>query len=192
MGDAFGQKAFKWAVSFFIFASAGTTEAQFAPNLPKAPKELRPPKSEALINHLLGKGKQIYICMKTAAGFEWKLSGPDARLFGESGELAGRHYAGPTWQANDGSRTVGKIVKSVPSPDGNSIPWLLLASTSNDGKGIMARVQSIQRLNTRGGLAPQNGCDSSHETEEAVIPYEVDYYFYGLPRSGVLQDAPKF
>ncbi|CAN5925593.1 hypothetical protein BH11MYX4_BH11MYX4_06510 [soil metagenome] len=32
---------------------------------------------------------------------------PEATLFGHHGRVAGKHYAGPTWEANDGSTVVG-------------------------------------------------------------------------------------
>ena len=35
------------------------------------------------------------------------------------------HFAGPTWQHQDGSSVVGQLVKPV-TVDAKSIPWLLL------------------------------------------------------------------
>jgi Protein of unknown function (DUF3455) len=43
----------------------------------------------------------------------------------------------------------------------------------------MSRVLSIQRLNTKGGKEPANGCDNSHVRREVRVPYEAEYYFYG-------------
>jgi hypothetical protein len=42
----------------------------------------------------------------------------------------------------------------------------------------MKNVSSIQRLQTRGGKAPANGCDASHKGEQAGISYTAEYYFY--------------
>lgn len=170
---------------------AGTAQAQFAPNAPKTPKVLQPPKGQALLLHLHGQGNQIYACQSAAGAYAWKLKAPDAKLFGESGELAGRHFAGPTWEANDGSRVTAKMAASVPSPVSGSIPWLLLTAIGHDSKGIMARVQSIQRLDTKGGVAPNAGCGAANKNDETAVPYEADYYFYGLPRPGVLQNTSK-
>jgi hypothetical protein len=167
-----------------IFLLADCLWAQFAPRMPKVPKALRPPKGEALILHLHGKGKQVYVCLNASGGYAWKLKAPDADLFGESGELAGRHYAGPTWEANDGSRVDGKMVASVASDKADAIPWLLLEAASHSGTGIMTRVQSIQRLATKGGVAPDGGCDAARDKEETAVGYEASYYFYGtsLPK----------
>jgi hypothetical protein len=164
---------------------AGSVRGQSAPNLPKAPKILQPPKDQALILQLNGKGDQIYVCKKAGGAYTWKFKAPDAKLFGESGELAGRHFAGPSWEANDGGRVSAKSVASVPSPDSDSIPWLLLTMTSHDGTGIMVRVQSIQRLDTKGGVAPTSGCDAASENVETAVPYEARYYFYGTPGPGL-------
>jgi hypothetical protein len=161
---------------------SGVAWAQFAPRVPDTPQALRPPKGEILLFHLKGKGKQIYVCQQSVSTYTWKLKAPDAQLFGESGELVGRHFAGPTWESNAGSRVTGKMMASVPSPDSNSIPWLLLTMTSRDSTGLMARVQSIQRLNTKGGVAPAAGCGPGNASNETSIPYEADYYFYGEPR----------
>jgi hypothetical protein len=75
---------------------------------------------------------------------------------------------------------MGKLVTSLPPPDSNSIPWLLLKVKSHEGNGLMTRVDSIQRLNTKGGVAPSAGCDASSENHETCVPYEADYYFYGI------------
>jgi hypothetical protein len=144
-----------------------------------APKELQPPSDQTLLLHLTGKGKQIYVCQNNADTYAWKLKAPDAKLFTEDGEQAGRHYAGPTWEANDGSRVGGKLLASVPSPDSTSIPWLLLTATSHQGDGSMAKVLSIQRLDTKGGVAPSAGCSAATQNSETSVPYEASYYFYG-------------
>jgi hypothetical protein len=177
--------------SAFLLLGTEIAWAQFAPDPPQAPKALRPPKGQALLIHLHGRGTQIYVCESSAGVFAWKFKAPEAELFGESGELAGRHFAGPTWEGNDGSRVIARVAASVPSPASGSIPWLLLTAIGHDDKGIMARVQSIQRLDTKGGVAPSASCGAANRNEETAVPYEADYYFYGVPRSGVLQNTSK-
>jgi hypothetical protein len=165
---------------------AGNAVAQFAPSPPKAPKSLRPPKGQSLLFDLGGKGNQIYACQKTGGGYAWNLKGPEAKLFGESGELAGRHF-GLTWVANDGSRVSAMLAASVPSLDSGSIPWLLLTMTARDSAGLMSRVDSVQRLDTKGGLVPAGVCGATNANDEIAVPYEAHYYFYGQPRPGVLR-----
>ena len=138
----------------------------------QTPSELQPPKDQALLFKFAGKGSQVYVCQNPA----WVLKAPDARLFDDKGATAGKHFAGPTWQANDGSQVKGKMLASVPSPEAGAVPWLLLTVVSHDGTGAMTKVQSIQRLETKGGKAPTAACDGQ---QELAVPYEANYYFYG-------------
>ena len=161
-----------------IFLLAEGASAKTGVKPPQAPKALRPPKSEALILHLVGKGNQIYVCQRTNGVYAWKLKAPDASLFTEAGESAGRHFAGPTWEGKDGSLVTGKLVASVRPKKPNDIPWLLLQVASHSGKGVMNKVESIQRLHTKGGVSPSAGCAAAYENEETSVAYEADYYFY--------------
>src|SRR6202030_4623412 len=90
----------------------------------EVPQQLRPPANEQLLLRVHAKGDQIYICKSEAAQSSWTLKAPDAQLFDQDGKPFGKHFAGPSWEANDGSRVTGKAVASVPSPDADSIPWL--------------------------------------------------------------------
>jgi len=161
-----------WAGILLLFS-------QSAPNIPSVPKELRPPDGQTLLFELHGKGDQIYVCQKAASVYIWKFKAPAAALFNMSGERAGRHSAGPAWEATDGSRITGKVAANVPSPDPSSIPLLLLTVATHEGAGIMSRVESIQRLETRGGIAPTDSCSAENENDERRVPYEANYFFYG-------------
>jgi len=144
----------------------------------EVPQQLRPPANEQLLLRVHAKGDQVYICKSEAAQFAWTLKAPDAQLFDQEGKPFGKHFAGPSWQANDGSRVTGKAVASVPSPDADSIPWLLVNIVGHEGSGVLSRATTIQRLNTKGGKAPASGCDSSHSGEEVRASYSADYLFY--------------
>jgi hypothetical protein len=69
-------------------------------------------------------------------------------------------------------------VANVPSPDPSSIPWLLLTVTSRGGDGALARVTSIQRINTKGGNAPNGNCEAKEVGGEFRAPYTADYLFF--------------
>jgi Protein of unknown function (DUF3455) len=144
----------------------------------QVPAQLQPPPNEELLLHVHAKGDQIYSCKSEGAQFSWALKAPEAQLFDKSGKPFGKHFAGPSWEANDGSRITGKGVASAPSPDANSIPWLLVTVVAHSGEGVLARVTSIQRLNTKGGKAPASGCDAAHLGEELRVPYSADYLFF--------------
>jgi hypothetical protein len=134
---------------------------------------LKPPVSEYLRAHAHASGQQVYVC----DGSKWVLKAPDAKLFDEAGEEVGSHFAGPTWRWSDGSQVTGRPVASVVTDPG-SIPWLLLTATGHTGDGLMKDVSSIQRLHTKGGKAPANGCEASHKGEEARTSYTAEYFFY--------------
>jgi len=144
----------------------------------QVPQQLQPPANEQLLLQVHAKGVQIYTCKSDAAQFTWTLKAPDAQLFDKDGKPFGRHFAGPSWEAQDGSRVTGKAVANAPSPDSNSIPWLLINILSHDGSGVFSRATTIQRLNTQGGKAPASGCDASHLGQELSVPYSADYLFY--------------
>jgi hypothetical protein len=88
------------------------------------------------------------------------------------------HYAGPTWQANDGSKVVGEVVAHVAAADNSAIPWLLLRAKAHDGSGVLAGVEFIQRLHTVGGKAPLSGCDAGYAGTRVRVDYSADYNFY--------------
>jgi len=159
----------------FVAMSAGISFSVAAQDIPR---HLEAPANEQLLVQVHAKGDQVYICKGDAQQFTWTLKAPDAQLFDKDGKPFGRHFAGPSWEANDGSRVVGKAVANSPSPDADSIPWLLVTVLSHDGSGVLSHVTTIQRLNTKGGKAPASGCDASHDGQEVRASYSADYRFY--------------
>ena len=143
------------------------------------PSNLRPPVAERELFAAHAKGDQVYTCKSTGNQYAWLLKGPNANLFNAQGQHIAKHYAGPTWEANDHSAVVGKVVASAASPDQKSIPWLLLSAVNHSGSGVMTGILSIQRLNTNGGAAPASGCDTAHAGAEIRASYTADYRFYG-------------
>jgi hypothetical protein len=146
---------------------------------PEVPDALRVPAGETLVVKAAAQGSQVYECQAGEdAGFTWKLVGPDAELTDEAGARIGKHYAGPTWEALDGSKVVGVLQKKADAPASGAIPWLLLGAKSTEGTGKFARVTSIQRVDTVGGVAPASGCDASKVGTKQSAPYRATYYFY--------------
>jgi len=66
----------------------------------------------------------------------------------------------------------------VPSPEADSIPWLLVTVVDRSGDGVLAHVASVQRINTKGGKAPASGCDPAHVGQEVRAHYSADYVFF--------------
>ena len=127
-----------------------------------------PPHSRLLLR-AVGRGDQVYGCDNR----HWVLKVPDAKLFNQEGSVIGRHFAGPTWQLNDGSWVKGRAVAKQIAPDATSVPWLLLESVG--GTGRFGTVRFIQRTGTHGGNAPDGSCSQSAILR---VPYTATYSFY--------------
>ena len=136
---------------------------------------------ESLAMIASAKGVQIYEC-RAAQGqygkYEWAFVGPEADLFDTQGMKVGHHYAGPSWEANDGSKIVGSVLASATSPDAVAIPWLLLGAKSVGPAGAFSHVSTVRRVHTTGGIAPESGCLAAAAGTRALVPYTADYYFF--------------
>jgi hypothetical protein len=142
------------------------------------PAQIEAPANEQLLLQVHAKGDQVYTCKEGVTEFAWTLKAPDAQLFDKDGKAFGKHFAGPSWEASDGSRVTGKAVANAPSPDADSIPWLLVNIISHNGRGVLWSATTVQRINTKGGKAPASGCDAAHAGQEVRVPYSADYLFY--------------
>jgi endothelin-converting enzyme/putative endopeptidase len=111
-------------------------------------------------------------------------------LTDDKGDVIGKHYKGPVWEAADGSKVGGQAKQRADAPDASAVPWLLLKASSHEGSGTFARVTYVQRVDTKGGLAPATGCDQSHVGAEASADYEATYFFYGPRPETPLQSLP--
>jgi hypothetical protein len=146
---------------------------------PEVPEALRPPPGQSLYLGALATGVQIYECSQKPDGsYDWVFKAPEAALADRSGRSLGKHYAGPTWESNDGSTVVGEVKARDPGPRASAIPWLLLAAKSNGGSGTFAAAKSIQRVDTVGGVAPAEACSAAKLKQVARVPYTAIYYFY--------------
>jgi len=157
-------------------ATAGTPQGPV-----DTPKELAVPEGQALVLRAAATGSQIYACKPRAAGpaaYEWAFVAPEADLADADGRPLGKHNSGPTWQSSDGSKIVGAVKEKAPAPAAGDIPWLLLSVQSAEGSGALARAKFVQRVQTKGGVAPPSGCDASHVGAEARVPYTATYLFW--------------
>jgi Protein of unknown function (DUF3455) len=173
---ALGLSALILASSLAIAQAKNATEKEFAPDVPDA---IQVPSGEEVVLSAHAAGSQVYTCQAAAGDrFSWTLKAPEAELKDRHDKVIGQHAAGPTWTLKDGSEVKGKAAAQVDSLDSNSIPWLLVKVISNSGKGQFASVTSIQRVHTKGGKAPTDGCDAAHRDAESKISYTADYFFF--------------
>jgi hypothetical protein len=130
-----------------------------------------------------GEGEQVYACRATDTHYQWVLERPAATLIDDSGRRRGIHGEGPSWHADDGSIVYARAITTIPSPNPDAVPWLVLRASAHDGAGILAKVDYILRTETKGGVAPATGCDSTHQGAHAHIPYKALYSFIPAPAS---------
>ena len=160
---AFAQRMGMIALVLAVAPMARDSIAQSAKESIDVPPQYR------LLLRAVGSGDQVYGCINGS----WVLKAPDARLLNQEGSVIGRHFAGPTWQLNDGSWVKGKAVAKQVAPDAAAVPWLLLESIGGTGK--LATVRFIQRTGTHGGNAPDGSCS---EGATRRVAYTATYSFY--------------
>ncbi len=118
-------------------------------------------------------GAQIY----RWNGTSWVFVAPEAALYADpcfNGEI-GTHYAGPTWEGEDGSKVVAAPVADC-TPNRGAIPWLRLDAVSSSPQGKFGLVTHVLRVNTIGGTAPAT--TGAFVGDEARVPYAAEYYSY--------------
>src|SRR5690349_14976301 len=142
--------------------------------VPAVPEALRPSAGESLVTVVAARGVQIYECRARKddpAALEWAFIAPEAELFDAQGRPIGRHYAGPHWEAGDGSKIVGTVKARADAPQAGAIPWLLLTTRSVGGAGAFSGVTSVQRIATTGGVAPSEPCTAAMAGRQARVAY---------------------
>lgn len=99
-------------------------------------------------------------------------------------------FGNATWQNSfDSSKVWAQAVQSIdagtdPScPNAGSISCLLLQVIGADpgpgGGQSLLKTTFIQRLNTKGGSAPADGCATTSDVgNQKLVPYTADYYFF--------------
>ena len=148
------------------------------PTPPEVPEAVQVPAGQKVVLDVAGKGVQIYDCRPSATDpnvSAWTFREPAATLSGHGRSPVGIHFRGPTFELFDGSSVTGTVKGSVTVS--GAVPWLLLEATANQGDGVLAKVDFVQRLETRGGVAPVGACDPADDATVAV-PYRARYVFY--------------
>ena len=134
----------------------------------------------AVIATFHAEGAQIYQCKPDSEKYPsepraltWQFREPIATLI-VGGKSIGRHYAGPNWDYIDGSGVRGRVVTSAPAATSNDIPWLEIEVVEHRDDGILSDATTVQRINTKGGLA-QGPCEPAGAY--LSVPYSAEYVF---------------
>ncbi len=145
------------------------------------PAAVQVPAGNKVALETVGVGEITYQCRakKDAAGqFEWVFVGPVASLNDRSGKQVGKYYGPPaTWEAMDGSKLTGAQVAVAPNVPG-SIALQLVKGNPAMGTGAMTGVTYIQRVDTKGGVAPATPCTAGNLDAKEIVKYQADYIFY--------------
>lgn len=168
----------KPVVCAVLFAAAGTAAA--AVDNASLPEPVRVPAGHVATLETVGVGEITYECREKkdmAGAFEWAFVVPVAVLNDMQNRAIGKYYGGPTWEANDGSKVTGKQVAIAPAAPGN-IPLQLVKAEPAMGQGAMTGVSYIQRIETKGGVAPAAVCDMSNRSARQQVGYQAKYVFY--------------
>lgn len=146
------------------------------------PEAVRVPAGQKMLMSATGVGDLTYECRekKDMAGqHEWVFVGPVATLMSSDRKPVGKYYGGPTWESSDGSKVTGKQVAVAPAGTGNIPLQLVKTDPAMGSAGAMSGVTYIQRINTKGGVAPAMACDAAGMGKKQTVKYEADYVFYG-------------
>ncbi|MGC4076916.1 MAG: DUF3455 domain-containing protein [Rubrivivax sp.] len=142
------------------------------------PAAVQVPAGHRVAWETVGVGRITYECRaKTGGGHEWAFVGPDAELRARDGKTVGRYFGPPaTWETPDGQRLTGSQLAVAPATAG-SIPLQLVKATA-PMQGPLAGVSHVQRVATRGGVAPAKSCDAMTAGQREVVGYQADYIFW--------------
>jgi Protein of unknown function (DUF3455) len=150
---------------------APTSSKTAAPQQVQIPDAVKVPSGNKLVGSFVGGGVQIYQC----ANNSWTLLEP-AAIISDNGNPIALHSKGPVWISTiDGSEVSATPVPNAMVNHDDAVPELLLKATENRGAGQFGSVTYIQRVATKGGLAPKDGCANGAQVS---VPYSASYLFY--------------
>ncbi|WP_410606314.1 DUF3455 domain-containing protein [Amycolatopsis sp. lyj-109] len=155
------------AVGALVLGGAATASA--TPAASKVPDAVKVPAGNRALASYPAEGVQIYGCTNGT----WTLIQP-AAVLSRHGKPVALHSKGPVWTSIVDGSTVGAAAAAT-SPRKDAIPEVLLKANLNTGDGLFGKVTYVQRLNTRGGVAPAGTCTAGAQT---AVRYSADYAFW--------------
>jgi len=140
-------------------------------------------------------GTQNYVCLPadSIGHVAFTLFTPEATLLGEQDEQLTTHFFSPnpdeggvvraTWEDSVDTSFVWARALAQATVDPKAITWVKLETAGTavgpTGGDTLAKTTFVQRVNTRGGLAPATGCSLPTDIgTKRFVPYKADYFFY--------------
>jgi hypothetical protein len=179
-------------VVILAIPQAALAQTVTPPTVP-AGLEVDAPDQAFLVGHAFG--FQNYECQPVdlLGRVDWTLFTPQATLFSDQNEQLITHFNSPnpdearivraTWEDSADTSMVWARAVASATVDPNAIPWVKLVRVGSrvgpTGGNTLSDTTFVQRVNTRGGLAPSTGCDQLPDVgKKAFMPYTADYFFY--------------
>ena len=145
------------------------------------PAAVQVPAGQRVAMETVGVGEITYECRAKAGmadAFEWVFVGPKAALNDRGGKVVGSYFGPPaTWASLDGSKLTATQIAMAPGGAGNIALQLVKANPAT-GEGAMSGVSYIQRVDTRGGVAPAAPCAAGNAGTRQIVAYQADYIFW--------------
>ena len=155
--------------------SAGGRRSSEAPEVPAA---LAAPAGAKVLARFHATGAQVYACTSAGGQYSWVLARPDATLADASGRSRRDPWRWPEleverWQlrGREEARAGGRARR-------RRGPLAPARRDLDVGGGAIHRRDLVQRVATKGGIAPTTGRDATHLGTEVRANYSADYYFY--------------
>ena len=168
--------ALRYSLPFLALTACASPQLQTA-----VPANLVPT-GERQVERLSARGLQTYECRATpgdASSASWVYVASALELFDASDKPAGRHtFPPPIWEAPDGSKFAGTQKARADAPEAGAAPWLLVSTKSTGAEGRFAKITSLQRVNTKGGVAPAGGCDMKAIRKKEQVPLRADLILF--------------
>jgi hypothetical protein len=167
------------AATLLIAVSSNVAAASFSQD--KLPSEVQVPAGHKVAMYTSAKGNITWECKADVANADkaaWVFAGPRAILSDNKGNPLVSYFGPPaTWESLDGSSITGEQLAVSPSEKG-SIPMQLVKANESARAGELKDVTYIQRINLKGGAAPEKGCSMDKVGHKVVVNYAGDYVFW--------------
>jgi hypothetical protein len=167
------------AVSILMTVAAQSYAGSFSQD--KIPSSVQVPAGNVVAMHTMAQGNITWVCKvdaKNSKQSKWAFAGPRAILSDNKGNHLVSYFGPPaTWESLDGSSITGKQLAVSPSAKG-SIPMQLVKANASARSGALEGVTYVQRINLKGGAAPEKGCSIDKIGHTVVVNYSGDYLFW--------------
>ncbi|REG85027.1 DUF3455 domain-containing protein [Marinomonas pollencensis] len=167
------------AASVLMAAASQSYAGSFSQD--KLPDAVKVPEGNVVVMYTSAQGNITWVCKadaKKSKQAKWSFAGPRAILSDNKGNHLVSYFGPPaTWESLDGSSITGKQLAVSPSAKG-SIPMQLVKANASARSGALEGVTYVQRINLKGGAAPEKGCSIDKIGHTVVVNYSGDYLFW--------------